>query len=307
MYIYICGLRVTVEILLKQADFLDVTLDLPTGKFWPYRKPNNDPLYINAKSNHPLTVVKHLPAAISSILESISCNAEEFHRAKPIYEEALRKSGFNGDMKYVDKQSEQRKIRKRNVTWFNPPFNQNVTTNVARQFLSLVDKHFPIHHRYHKLFNRNNVKCSYSCMNNVASIISSYNAKVLAPGPEQASRTCNCRQPQNCPLNGHCLTECVVYKASVSAPNKPARHYYGLTEGPFKTRYNGHTRSFRSESCRRETELSKYVLDLQDQHLDYEVQWSIAQRAAPHKCGTRRCDVRHRVKFRYDKASNAPT
>ena len=48
-----CGLRVTVEILLKQADFLDVTLDLPTGKFWPYRKPNNDPLYINAKSNHP--------------------------------------------------------------------------------------------------------------------------------------------------------------------------------------------------------------------------------------------------------------
>ena len=81
------------------------------------------PFYINAKSNHPPTVVKHLPAAISSRLASISCNAEEFHRAKPIYEEALRKSAFNGDMKYVDKQSEQRKIRKRNVTWFNPPFN----------------------------------------------------------------------------------------------------------------------------------------------------------------------------------------
>ena len=130
-----------------------------------------------------------------------------------------------------------------------------------------MDKHFPKHHRYHKLFNRNNVKCSYSCMNNIASIISSHNANVLAPAPEQASRTCNCRQPQNCPLNGHCLTECVVYRASVSASNKPARHYYGLTEGPFKTRYNGHTRSFRSESYRRETELSKYVWDLQDQHL----------------------------------------
>ena len=33
----------------------------------------------------------------------------------------IYKSGFNGDMKYVDKQSEQRKICKRNVTWFNPP------------------------------------------------------------------------------------------------------------------------------------------------------------------------------------------
>ena len=43
-----CGLRVTVDILLKQADFLDVALDLPTEKIWPYRKPNNDPLYINA-------------------------------------------------------------------------------------------------------------------------------------------------------------------------------------------------------------------------------------------------------------------
>ena len=113
-------------------------------------------------------------------------------------------------MKYVNKQSEQRKIRKCNVTWFNPPFNQNVTTNVARQCLSLVDKHFPKHHRCHKLFDRNNVKCSYSCMNNMASIISSHNAKVLAPAPEQASRTCNCRQPQNCPLNGHCLTECRI-------------------------------------------------------------------------------------------------
>ena len=44
-----CGLRVTVEILLKQADFLDVTLDIPTGKFWPYRKPNNDPLLHQCK------------------------------------------------------------------------------------------------------------------------------------------------------------------------------------------------------------------------------------------------------------------
>ena len=278
-------------------------------------------------------VVKHLPAAISSRLASISCNAEEFHRAKPIYEETPRKRGFTGDMKYVDKQSEQRQIRKRNVTWFNSPFNQNVTTNVARQFLSLVDKHFQRYHRYHTLFNRNNVKCSYSCMNNMTSIISSHNAKVLAPVPEQASRTCNCRQPQNCLLNGYCLTECVLYKASVSVPNKPARHYYGLTEGPFKPRFNGHTRSFRSESCRRETELSKYVWDLQDQHLDNKVQWSIAQRATPYKCGTRRCDVClseqmvialadlstllnkrveivstccHRAKFRYDKASNAP-
>ena len=221
---------------------------------------------------------------------SISCNAEEFHRAKPIYEEALRRRGFNGDMEYVDKQSEQRKIHKRDVTWFNPPFNQNVTTNVARQFLSLVDKHFPKFHRYHKLFNRNNVKCSYSCMNNMASIISSHNGKVLAPAPEQASRTCKCTHPQNCPINGHCLTECAVYKASVSAPNNPPATITNwlrdhsnpatiVTPGHYAVKAAGGKLNYQIR------------LDLQDQHLDYEVQWSIAQRAAPYKCDKRRCDV----------------
>ena len=48
-----CGLRVTVEILMPQTDFLDIPFDLPSGKYWPYRKPNDHPLYIHAKSSHP--------------------------------------------------------------------------------------------------------------------------------------------------------------------------------------------------------------------------------------------------------------
>ena len=51
------------------------------------------------------------------------------------------------------------------------------TTNVAKRFLQLIDKHFPKGHALHKLFNRNTVKVSYSCMNNMASIISGHNAK----------------------------------------------------------------------------------------------------------------------------------
>ena len=108
--------------------------------------------------------------------------------------------------------------RKRNVIWFNPPFNQNVKANVARNFLDLVDKHFPHHHRYHKLFNRNNIKTSYSCMGNMATIISRHNAKILNPAPAEDPCTCNCRKPDTCPLSGKCLTKCVVYKATVTAP-----------------------------------------------------------------------------------------
>ena len=39
--------------------------------------------------------------------------------------------------------------------------------------LHLLDKHFGRNHKYRMIFNRNNVKISYSCMNNMKYIISS--------------------------------------------------------------------------------------------------------------------------------------
>ncbi len=41
------GLKITAEANLHVVNFLDVTFDLNNGKFKPYRKPNDDPLYIN--------------------------------------------------------------------------------------------------------------------------------------------------------------------------------------------------------------------------------------------------------------------
>ena len=31
----------------------------------------------------------------------------------------------------------------RNIIWFNPPYSMNVQTNIGREFLNLVSKHFP--------------------------------------------------------------------------------------------------------------------------------------------------------------------
>jgi hypothetical protein len=60
-----------------------------------------------------------------------------------------------------------RRNRQRKIIWFNPPFSKSVNTNIGWEFLSLIDKHFPLQHKLHKIFNRNTVKISYSCMNNV--------------------------------------------------------------------------------------------------------------------------------------------
>ena len=51
---------------------------------------------------------------------------------------------------------------KRQIIWFNSPYSANVKTNVGKIFMRLFDKHFPRHHKYYKLFNRNNIKLSYN-------------------------------------------------------------------------------------------------------------------------------------------------
>ena len=41
-------LSITIENNLFETDFFDATINLVTGKFSPFRKKNNQPLYINA-------------------------------------------------------------------------------------------------------------------------------------------------------------------------------------------------------------------------------------------------------------------
>ena len=56
------GLKITAESNLHVVNFLDVTFDPFTGKYKPYRKPNDDPLYIHKHSNHPPSILRQLPA-----------------------------------------------------------------------------------------------------------------------------------------------------------------------------------------------------------------------------------------------------
>ena len=65
-----------------------------------------------------------------------------------------------------------KKVRQRKIIWFNPPYSVNVETNIGKTFLKLIDKHFPKTNKFHKIFNRNNVKVSYSFLPNFANMIS---------------------------------------------------------------------------------------------------------------------------------------
>ena len=48
-------------------------------------------------------------------------------------------------------------------------------------------------------------------MPNMQAIINGHNKNVLSEQPDLNERLCNCRNPDLCPLNGHCLTPEVMY------------------------------------------------------------------------------------------------
>ena len=110
---------------------------------------------------------------------------------------------------------------------FNLPFSSNVETNKARKFLKLVKKHFS-KHRYHKIFNNNNIKVSYSCMDNMAKLVKKHSDNLLRKN-DTNRQNCNCRTNNTSLLDGKCLSSNIIYSAEVLIGNNQQRDkYFGI-------------------------------------------------------------------------------
>ena len=289
------GLKITAKANLHAVNFLDVTFDLASTKHRPYRKPNDDPLYIHKHSNHPPSILRQLPVSINKRISTLSSDKETFQDAAPTYQTALGHSNFAHKLEYMPHVTHQsRRNRQRNIIWFNPPFSKNIKTNIARNFLDLVDTHFPAGHKLHKIFNRNTVKVSYSCMNNVKNIISKHNTRIIRKSQPQVTNTtsCNCRNKETCPLQNKCMSKDIVYKATISTCNtNDTKHYIGMTSNTFKERYRNHIKSFNHKKYSNETELSKYVWHLKENNTDYTIKWSIIKNSISYTGGSKRCNL----------------
>ena len=295
------GLKITIEANKKTIDYLDVTLNLTTGKHHPYIKPGNTPLYIDTRSNHPPSVIKAVPEGINNRLSLLSSDEHIFKNAIPIYQESLKNSGYKYEMKFKpttpSNRNQQKRKRKRNITWFNPPFDMQVKTKVGNKFITIIEECFPDGHRLKPIFNRNTLKLSYSCMPNVKTKIDQHNKSQLKK-PED-NNSCNCRNKNNCPLEGKCQESSIVYQATVTT-NQPTNQgatiesketYIGLTETTFKLRYANHTQSFRNSKLRNATELSKHIWSLKEKNKDYKLKWKIIKKAPAYNNRSKRCHL----------------
>ena len=276
---------------MKVVNFLDITLDLEREIFKPYMKENHTPIYVDRQSNHPPMVLKNIPLGVNRRLSRISSSREVFENACPPYQEALRKSGYDHILEYQPPQAlkPKRRCRKREVTWFNPPYSNHVSTNVGKEFLKLVDTAFPPSKPLHKLFNRHTLKLSYRCMPNMAQVVSRHNKGILSKKSLADPLPCKCKTP--CPVGGQCRLSDVVYKATVrDVQSQKIETYTGLTYRTFKERLKEHNSDMKHPNNRTSSRLAGYVWDLKYRGVhDFEVTWDILARAPHFNPVTRKC------------------
>ena len=288
------GLDIVIDCNLKIVNYLDVTLNLNDGSYRPYCKPNDITSYIHKESNHPPNVIKQLPIAIEKRVSELSSSEEIFNQSKGYYEKALENSGYNYELKYspnTQDVNQNKRRRKRKIIWFNPPFSKNVTTKVATYFNNLVKKHFPPSHKFGKLFNKNNLKISYSCMPNIMSVINAHNKKIIANPSTTTEKMCNCRRKEDCPLNGRCLEREILYEGTITSnlPNYGEKRYLGITENTFKKRYANHKKSFNHDTYKNDTELSSEYWKIKESGYVPKITWKIVRKYPSYNPETKRC------------------
>lgn len=134
---------------------------------------------------------------------------------EPPYEKALNEYGYTSLLTHSSpRQSDScsNTSRKRKVIWFSPPFKKR-----GKTFLKWIDKHFHRSHKLNKIFNRNTIKVSYSCTENISKIVERY--KKVTKTNTKTQQDCNCRMKEKCPVND---SKCNAKKV-----------YLGLSEGEF--------------------------------------------------------------------------
>ena len=296
------GFSIKINVNVTNVNFLDINLDLLTGTYRPFMKDNEKPVYVHSNSNHPRSILQNIPKSVNLRLSKISSDKNVFDLCKGPYQEALDKSGYNYKLEFdppVTVEGNRKKNRGRRITYFNPPFSLNVASNIGRNFLKLIDEHFPKENILRKIINRNTVKISYRCMPNLKSKISKHNFRILkSQNTPQAQDGCNCRRSLGpCPFNGNCKAESLVYKAEVIDENENVATYTGLTGNSFKKRHYRHRQSFNNRKLEHDTVLSSYIWSLKDEDKSYRINWSLIGRAPKFSPITKKCRLCIKEKY----------
>ena len=114
-------------------------------------------------------------------------------------------------------------------------------------------------------------------MSNIKTKINVHNRNILRNTPAKNAKRCNCQQKENCPMNGACLKESLVYYATISCNDKnyKPKLYKGSCETTFKKRLSNHKKSFNVPLYKHYTKLSTEYWNLKMKQLNPQISWKI--------------------------------
>ena len=176
-----------------------------------------------------------------------------------------------------------------------------MATNVAREFLKLVDTHFPPENPLHSTVNRTTVKVSYRALPNMGAKIARHNAKILKNVNKNSSKpkpSCNCRIKEDCPIPGACNQSGVIYQATVKNNKGTEETYIGLAS-KFKNRFYKHKASMETENPENTTTLSAHFWKELKEGRNPKITWKIVEKNIPtYNPVIAKCQLCIREKFR---------
>ena len=153
-----------------------------------------------------------------------------------------------------------------------------------------------------KILNRKALKISYSCMKNSFQIIINHNKEIIKDFQDRTNNNnnnngikneCNCKTRNNCPMNGLCNLNKVVYQGIIYPKENimDRKTYIRISSTKWKVRYVNHKYSFSHEHLKHQTALSKQFWSLKNKGLTPEIQWSILKKSNTPKCFDGRCNL----------------
>ena len=138
---------------------------------------------------------------------------------------------------------------------------------------------------------------NYCCTQNLGNIAKLHNKKLISSN-NQIILSCNCRKNGECPLEGKCRANDLIYKCIGLATGFPNKVYSGIAQGEFKKRFYNHNTSFKNESKRKDTTPAKHVWDLKLKHnVMPTLKWYILKSVAPYFNITKKCRLYLQEKF----------
>ena len=133
----------------------------------------------------------------------------------------------------------------------------------------------------------------------MSQIIAGKNAQVLNQNKNQ-NRECSCPSTKTCPLNKKCLTNNLIYQATVTQPNKEVKTYIGQSSTDFKARLGTHRQTF-SDLKVTQTSLSNHIWELKSKGLDPvntgAISWKMIDRGRPFSPVSGVCQLCLKEKF----------